>query len=160
MADDAINNIKKALEIDPEMADAHYYLGVIYASKNMYEEAIAENKKVLVVNPDYANAHFNLGTIYHMQDLLDKAIDEYETTISIDRGFADAYYNKGKVLEAMGKKADARNEFEKYRMVRQTGRGSPNLLSFDAKLLGTMEAEDARKEYEKRLLELEEEENP
>ena len=83
--DEAINSIRKALEIDPDKADAHYYLGVIYASNNKYNEAIEENKKVIAVDPNYANAHFNLGTIYHKQDLFNEAIEEYDKTIQIDR---------------------------------------------------------------------------
>ncbi len=141
--------MRKALELDPEMADAHYYLGVVYASKEMYKEAIEENKKVIEASPDYVNAHFNLGTLYHKQGLLDEALEEYEKTIQIDRGFADAYYNKAAALEKLGKPAEARDEFEKYRMVRQTGKGSPSLLSFEAKLTGAMEQEDALKEIHK-----------
>jgi tetratricopeptide (TPR) repeat protein len=112
----------------------------------MYKEAIEENKKVIEVSPDYVNAHFNLGSIYHKQGLLEEALDEYEKTIQIDRGFADAYYNKAAALEKLGKPAEARDEFEKYRMVKQTGKGSPSLLSFEAKLLGAFEKEDAFKE--------------
>ena len=59
--------------------------------------------------------------------------------ISIDPGYSDAYFNKGNALEALGKKAEARDEFEKYRMVRKTGGGSPSLLEFDSKMLGTLE---------------------
>lgn len=69
-----------------------------------------------------------------MQDLYAEAIDEYEKTIQIDRGFADAYYNKAAALEKLGKPAEARDEFEKYRMVRKTAGGSPSLLEFEAKL--------------------------
>ena len=77
---------------------------------------------------------------------MDEALEEYEKTIQIDRGFADAYYNKAAALEKLGKPAEARDEFEKYRMVRQTGKGSPSLLQFEAKLTGAMEQEDAFKE--------------
>jgi tetratricopeptide (TPR) repeat protein len=121
------------------MAEAHYFLGVLFASKNMYKEAIAENKKVIGSNPDYVNAHFNLGTLYHKQEQFEEAIAEYSKTISLDPGFADAYFNKGQALISLGKKSEAHDEYEKYRMVKNTARGSTSLLEFDSKLLGTLE---------------------
>ena len=131
------------MEIDPEKADAHYYLGVISASNNKYDEAIEEFKKVIAVDSHYADAHFDLGTIYYKQGLFNEAIEEYDKTIQIDRGYADAYYNKSATFEKLGDTAAAHDEFEKYRMIRKTAGGSPSLLEFDAKLTGAAEKDDA-----------------
>jgi tetratricopeptide (TPR) repeat protein len=143
MMDEAVNSIRKALEIDPEKADAHYYLGVISASGNKYNEAIEAFKKVIAVDSNYADAHFDLGTIYHKQELFKEAIEEYDIVIQIDRGYADAYYNKSAALEKLGDAPAAHDEFEKYRMIRKTAGGSPSLLEFDAKLTGAAEKDDA-----------------
>ena len=45
--EEAFNACKKAIEINPGLEDGHYFLGVCYYKKNMFEEAIAELKKLL-----------------------------------------------------------------------------------------------------------------
>ncbi|HKY27676.1 MAG TPA: protein kinase [Pyrinomonadaceae bacterium] len=45
--DDAIQQYKKTLEIDPKFWVAHHYLGLAYAKKGMYDEAISEFRGLL-----------------------------------------------------------------------------------------------------------------
>lgn len=43
----AIEQYKKALELDPDFARTHFFLGLAYISNSMFEEAIAEIKKAI-----------------------------------------------------------------------------------------------------------------
>lgn len=51
--DNAISIFKKALDIDPSCAEAHYALGVIYSKKGMNDYALASYTKAAEINPDY-----------------------------------------------------------------------------------------------------------
>ena len=60
----AKNCYEKAIEINPNYADAHNNLGTVFnelgenqKAKNCYEKAIE-------INPNYADAHNNLGNVY------------------------------------------------------------------------------------------------
>ena len=62
--DEAIEQVRKALEMDPNFAAGHRPLGMAYEQKAMYPEAIAEFQKALDVsrgNP------FALGSLGHAQ---------------------------------------------------------------------------------------------
>jgi tetratricopeptide (TPR) repeat protein len=50
-SDEAYTHFKKAAEIDPDNAEAHYYLGTIAVGKNAIPEAISELEKYLSMNP-------------------------------------------------------------------------------------------------------------
>lgn len=67
---------KKALEINPDLEDAHYFLGVCYYKKNMVDEAIASFKKVVKLNPNSEKAHNLLFTIYDKIGKVEEAIEE------------------------------------------------------------------------------------
>ena len=62
--DDALNELTKALAINPKSATAHNYLGITASQKGWQEAAEKEMLEAIANNPDYADAHFNLAVIY------------------------------------------------------------------------------------------------
>ncbi|MBD3181179.1 tetratricopeptide repeat protein [Candidatus Poribacteria bacterium] len=85
----AIDDLKKAIEIDPELADAHFSLGKAYFQMDRPEEATAEFAKTVEVDPtnykahiylaqDYANSGDNQKVIFHLTraaELNDKDVE-------------------------------------------------------------------------------------
>ncbi|MEP9411007.1 MAG: tetratricopeptide repeat protein [Candidatus Brocadia sp.] len=74
--EEAFAACRKALEINPDLEDAHYFLGVCYYKKNMIDEAIAAFKKVIQLNPKSEKAHNLLFTIYDKIGKTEEAIEE------------------------------------------------------------------------------------
>ncbi|HEX6045313.1 MAG TPA: tetratricopeptide repeat protein, partial [Pyrinomonadaceae bacterium] len=60
-SDRAIADYTKAIELDPEGADAYNHRGVAYASKRDFDSAIADFDKALQLDPLVRNAHNNRG---------------------------------------------------------------------------------------------------
>jgi protein O-GlcNAc transferase len=62
--DEAMANFRKALEIKPNYAEAHYHMGLALADKGRLADAIASYRKALTIKPDYAEArkHLNQAT--------------------------------------------------------------------------------------------------
>jgi len=81
--DEAIAEYKKAIEINPANATAHYNLGLAYVQKRMLDEAIAEIQIAISLCPDYAMAHTGLGLAYVQKGLLDEAISELTLRIRL-----------------------------------------------------------------------------
>lgn len=108
MFDESIAEFRKAIEINPNYAEAYHNLGLVYHHKAMFDEAIAELKKVIEIDPNLPEAHYNLGVAYHNKGMLDEAIAEYKKAIEINPNYADAhntlglaYYSKGMLDEAV-----------------------------------------------------------
>jgi tetratricopeptide (TPR) repeat protein len=53
--------LKKALTLDPSLAEAHLQLGNLYSDQSKYTESIPEYQQALDRNPDLADAHYRLG---------------------------------------------------------------------------------------------------
>ena len=93
MYDEAINEHKKVIEINPNYADAHNNLGAAYGKKRMDDEAIAEFKKAIEINPNLALAHNNLGQVYGKKGMYDEAIAEYKKALEINPNYAEVHNN-------------------------------------------------------------------
>ena len=56
-------SLRKAIEIKPDFADAHYNLGNILKDFGKLHEAEISYRKAIEIKPDFANAHSNLGLL-------------------------------------------------------------------------------------------------
>ena len=56
--------LKKSIELDPSLAEAHLQLGNLYSDQTKYAEAIPEYLRALGLNSDLADAHYRLGQAY------------------------------------------------------------------------------------------------
>ena len=59
--EDAREQYRRALELDPRCAGAHNNLGVLYQNKGLYDEAIREFQRATFIDPHYDKARNNLG---------------------------------------------------------------------------------------------------
>ena len=99
-------SIQAALRINPNDADADFYLGVACCGKQgRTEEAIRAYQAALRINPDLAEAHYSLGLAYGQQGRTDEAIREYQAALRINPDHAEAHYNLG-VAYAQGRTGD------------------------------------------------------
>ena len=76
--DEAIACYKKAIELDPKDARAHYNLGIALAAKGQVDEAIAYYKKAIELDPKYAEAHCNLGHALAIQGRFAESLEAFK----------------------------------------------------------------------------------
>lgn len=81
--DEAIAEFKKAVELNPNLAEAHYNLGVVYLTKELFDEAIAEFKRAIDIAPEFAPAHNNLAIIYYSKGEYSLAIEHCDRAIEL-----------------------------------------------------------------------------
>jgi tetratricopeptide (TPR) repeat protein len=108
---------RMALEIDPQMADAHLNLGKLYHDANELGKAEVHYRAAGASAPDNSAPRFNLGVL--MEDLkrpLD-AMRAYREAIQLDPNFADAHYNLGLLCESLGRKTEALAHFRTARKI-------------------------------------------
>ena len=56
--------LKKAIALEPGLAEAHLQLGNLYSDQRRYAESIPEYVRARELNPDLADAHYRLAQAY------------------------------------------------------------------------------------------------
>ena len=77
----AIVGLEKAIHVNPNHANAHMQLGVIYYYRGSLDVAEGHYKQALRIDPDHSDAHNNLGTLYSKKAQWDEAIEEYRKAL-------------------------------------------------------------------------------
>ena len=101
------------LKINPNYAQAHNNLGVIFQNSKEYQKAIKCYEKAIEIIPNYSNAHNNLGIIFKENGDTQKAINYYEKAIEIDSNYLNPYLNLGKLFQEAEEYQKAKNYYEK-----------------------------------------------
>jgi tetratricopeptide (TPR) repeat protein len=111
--DEAIEEFKEALRLNPFYAKAHNNLGLAYDDMGRTDEAIEEFKKAIKLNPFFAKAHNNLGLAYY-DDMgrTDEAIEEFKKAIKLNPFYAKAHYNLGLAYYYLGHTDEAIEEYK------------------------------------------------
>lgn len=71
----AIINLKRALEISPENAKLHYFLGAEHAQIGLFNRAITEMTNALRLDPSLVVATFQLGLLHLTSGQVEQAIE-------------------------------------------------------------------------------------
>ena len=104
---------RKAIEINPNFANAHYNLGNILKDIGNLKDAELSYRKAIEINPNFANAHYNLGNILKDIGNLKDAELSYRKAIEINPNFSKAYYNLGVILKNIDNLKDAELSYRK-----------------------------------------------
>jgi type IV pilus biogenesis/stability protein PilW len=105
---------RKALEIDPDLADAHNNLGALYDRMGRRNEAEQEYRKALAA-PQYPTpekVHLNLGILYTAEGRDDDAIHEYRAAVEINPKYYQAHFELASLLDRTGRLDEAVREYE------------------------------------------------
>lgn len=105
--DKALTEFQKVIELNPEFAEAHNNIGIIFDEQGRFDEALAEYNKALLLKPKYPEAYNNIGTIFVNQNKLEDALKSFSQAILIKPDYAEALFNKGMVLKKQGKWQEA-----------------------------------------------------
>ena len=111
----AADAYRRAVTLDPTLADAHVNLGRLRHEAGDAAEAETLYRQALTVRPDDATAAFNLGVA--LEDLRRdaEAIEVYEKAVELDPTHADAFFNLAGACERAGRAAAAIRYLKAYR---------------------------------------------
>jgi tetratricopeptide (TPR) repeat protein len=94
----ALEDFRRAAQIDPTLLSAHYQAGLILLKAGRPEEARQEFEAELKLNPADREAQYNLGFAYLQQSRVDEARALFAQIIASDPKHANAQYQLGKIL--------------------------------------------------------------
>jgi len=98
---------ERALELDPDLAEAHVNLGRLLHVAGERGRAEPHYREAVKLDPDDPTPHFNLGVLLEEQGRRDEAVHAYRQAILRDPDFADAHCNLGLLLESFGRAQEA-----------------------------------------------------
>lgn len=99
---DAAADLKKAIQLDDQLADAHFSLGKAYHQMNMPEQATAEFLKTVEIDPDYVKAHIYLAQDYAAAGEYQKVIKHLSKAAELDDSNAEVLKTLGAMLLKYG----------------------------------------------------------
>jgi Tfp pilus assembly protein PilF len=99
----ALHGYRLSIRLFPT-AEAHTFLGWVFAMLHLYEEAIAECHKAIAIDPSFGNAYNDIGAWLVELDRQDEAIAWFEQATVAPRYAARHYpwFNLGRVYERRG----------------------------------------------------------
>ncbi len=112
----AIEELKKAIELDPKLADAHVSLGLAYYQMDMPELATAEFEKAIEIDPNNVRARIFLTQDYANADDYQKVIQHLSKAAEVDTNNFEVLKTYGAMLLKHGTESDipkAREVLEK-----------------------------------------------
>jgi protein O-mannosyl-transferase len=93
--DKALDDINKALAIDPLSYGDYNNRGRSYFGKGLIDTAIEDFGKAISINPNYDKAYYNRGFAYTEKKQYDKAIEDYNKAIAINPRYYRTYNYRG-----------------------------------------------------------------
>lgn len=94
----------RAIEANPDDAEAHCRLGVALASRDRPDEAMAHFRKALEIKPNHAEVHYRMGLALADKGRLAEAITFYRKALLLKPDYAEARQHLDKAIEANGGK--------------------------------------------------------
>ena len=112
--DDAIDELERVLDGEPENYDAYYDLGHVYFELGDYESAISNFETVITYQENNELLYYALAQAYEANNEIDKAISNYLKAIAVNDKFTLAYKKVGVLFLARNDYEDAIEYFEDY----------------------------------------------
>ncbi len=93
----AIASFTRAVELDPQFAEAHNNLGVYLLQSGNTDSAIQHLRAAVALSPSWAKAHLNLGDALRANRGFDQAIAELQRALQLDASLTEVHYNYGRL---------------------------------------------------------------
>ena len=154
---------RKALELDPELAEAHASLGLTASLKKQFEEAEHEFESAMRLDPRLFEAYYFLGRSFYSQGKLEQAVQAFEQASRVLPEDYQAAMLMASALHGLDRKMEAEAAYrrgliaaEKHLAVHP---GDSRALYFGANALTQLNEKERALKWAERALELEPDEH-
>ncbi len=117
----AEQELKQAIQAEPNNWRPYHRLGYLYVEQKRYDEAIAQFQRYVTLAPDDANSYDSLGEGYFYKGDFSAAIPQFQKALSVNPKFGSSLYNLGRSFEKNNNKNEALKNYRKYLEVEPEG---------------------------------------
>ena len=112
--DAAIRDFKRAIDLYPSYAPAHYNLGLAYFRQNRDVATVLESySKAIEHDPTYVQALINRANIYKTEGRYEEAMADFDAALQVQPNYARTYLNRGVLNEVRGAYTESLADYEK-----------------------------------------------
>jgi len=110
---EAKEDYEKAIEVNPDYANAYNNRGNIKLKQGDYAGAIEDYNRAIGLNALFVEAHCNRGIARENLGDLTGAIQDFNKAIDLDSEYGDAYFHRGSAKQSLGDYTAALSDFDK-----------------------------------------------
>jgi TolB-like protein/Flp pilus assembly protein TadD len=125
--DGAEQEFRRAIELGPGYALAHFYYGSLLAGRSRFEDAIAEAREAVKLDPVSMVAEAHLTILYYSAGRYDEALESCRKALAMEPSLPRPYDDLGRILLKKGASSEAIAALEKA--VSLSNRGARYLSS-------------------------------
>ncbi len=118
---EAIEAYQRAIECDPDCADAHCNLGSVYFNQDRLASSRICFERSLAIDPDHVEANLNLATLLEDDGRYQMALRHYKAALVADPMYADAHVSLALVYEKISLRRKARGHWRRYLQLEPAG---------------------------------------
>jgi len=111
---EAIAAYRRAVELDPALADGHCNLGTAHYNRGEREPAREAYEAAIAQDPRHREANFNLANLLEEAGRREAAIAHYKRAVQADPCFADAHLNLALLYEKLAISKRGREHWRRY----------------------------------------------
>jgi predicted TPR repeat methyltransferase len=112
--EEAVPCYERAIELQPDLADAHNNLGNALQQQKRHEEAVVLYERAIALRPEMADAHLNLGKALEALDRMSGALTAYRQAVLLRPFHFDSYRRLGSALYGWGRIDEAADVYRKW----------------------------------------------
>ena len=105
--DEALIFFNKCLEINKNLPDIYFNLGLIFKKKGLLDLSVKNYEEAIKLNPEFLDAYINLGVVFEQQERNDDCLAVLQELIKKDKNNYKAYFNLGNILKKIGRFEDS-----------------------------------------------------
>ena len=92
----ALDDLNDAILINPQLAQAYNYRGMVYAALGQFDRAMQDYNPAIALNPEYALAYTNRADASRDLGNIQSATADYNQAIRVDPTYAQYHVNRGR----------------------------------------------------------------
>ncbi len=104
---EAAEAYRRAIDFNPQFAEAHANLGAVLARLGQYKDAVLSYERALAINPQLTAARLNLGLAHYRAGALRAAAETLQAVHTAEPSLLQARQLLGLVLVELGRDAEA-----------------------------------------------------
>ncbi len=110
----AETEFRRALELNPNLGNAHHWYGLFLSWESRNSEAISQLRRAVELDPLNLQYQSNLGQVLANAGQTDAALEQLKKTLAMDPNFSYAHVELRNIYRDMGKYDLAMEEWKKF----------------------------------------------
>ncbi len=135
----AVPALRRALQIDNQLAEAHASLGLLRAMQGDDQGAEESYRRAIELNPNYPMAHMWLGVLFMEQDRVREAYQAYEAARALDPLHPVINSNIASVVFQMGRYEEGSTRLQQVIEMEPEADGTLRALAFWSGVYGKLD---------------------